>query len=78
MPNLLLPDFLIVGAQKCGTTTLHDILKLHTNMSMSDLKEVNYFTNETKYKKGLDSYAQHWTPNANAKILGEASPDYMV
>ena len=76
--NKRLPDFLIVGAQKCGTTTLHDVLKLHPEISMSDLKEVNYFTNESKYIKGLDFYAQYWTPDAATKILGEASPGYMV
>jgi len=73
-----LPDFLIVGGQKCGTTTLHNLLKDHPDVNMSSRKEVNYFTLDHKYQKGLSFYAQHWAEKPGAKIVGEASPGYMV
>jgi hypothetical protein len=47
--NLILPNFLIVGAQKCGTTSLHDILSQHPQANMSKVKEINFFTLKEKY-----------------------------
>jgi hypothetical protein len=38
MSDLKLPRFLILGARKWGIRTLHDILKLHTEISLSGLK----------------------------------------
>ncbi|MEL6931084.1 MAG: sulfotransferase [Cyanobacteria bacterium J06600_6] len=73
-----LPNFLIVGGQKCGTTTLHDLLSSHQEISMSVRKEVNYFTSERKYRKGLKFYAQHWDIQEGESLIGEASPGYMV
>ena len=39
----ILPNFLIVGAQKCGTTTLYDILNEHPEANMSSVKEIIFF-----------------------------------
>ena len=39
----ILPDFLIVGAQKSATTTLYKILNSHNDIYMPDIKEVNFF-----------------------------------
>jgi hypothetical protein len=39
---MVLPNFLIVGAQKAGTTSLHTILAAHPDTNMSEVKEVNY------------------------------------
>ena len=74
----VLPSFIIVGAQKCGTTTLYDILKMHPEVNMSRIKEINYFTSEDKMKKGLKHYSSYFKkPKVNHKITGEASPGYM-
>ena len=45
-----LPNFLIVGAQKSGTTTLYDILNSHPEVNMSKTKEIN-FTSKKILKK---------------------------
>jgi len=41
-----LPTFIVIGAMKCGTTSLHEYLAQHPDFSMSDPKEVNYFSGE--------------------------------
>ena len=38
-----LPNVLIIGAMKCGTTSLHHYLDLHPEISMSEQKEVRFF-----------------------------------
>jgi len=75
---MTLPNFLIVGAQKSGTTTLYDILNNHPEVNMSKIKEVNYFTSEKKMSKGLKFYSSFfYKKKATQKITGEASPGYM-
>ena len=75
---MILPDFLIVGAQKAGTTTLYDVLNKHPEVNMSLIKEINFFTSNRKRLKGLDYYSSFFkTPNKKQKITGEASPGYM-
>jgi hypothetical protein len=43
------PSFLIIGAQKCGTTTLHAYLAEHPQIATSAEKELHYFDREANY-----------------------------
>lgn len=75
---MTLPNFLIVGAQKCGTTSLYDILNNHPEVNMSIIKEINFFTLEKKYIQGLKLYSSFFLkPKEEHKITGESSPGYM-
>ena len=69
-----LPDFLIIGAMKAGTTSLHENLKLHPEIGMSRYKEPNYFTRS--YSKGLEWYESIFP--IGKKKYGEASPSYAI
>jgi hypothetical protein len=69
-----LPNLIVMGAQKCGTTSLHYYLGLHPEIYMSKEKELNYFVAEYNWGKGIDWYRSHF--RANARILGEASNSY--
>ena len=72
-----LPNFLIVGAQKSGTTTLYDILNSHPEVNMSKLKKLT-FLHPKKFSKGLSYYSTYFDkPKENQKITGEATPGYM-
>jgi hypothetical protein len=81
----LLPNFLIIGAQKSGTTTLYKYLNKHPNVHRSWFKEVHFF--DRYYKKGVNWYKSHFPLkiyknmivkfSAKAFITGEASPDYL-
>lgn len=57
-----LPDFLIIGEAKCGTTSLYDDLARHPLVREAAVKEVHFF--DIRFHKGLDWYrAQfplHW------------------
>ncbi len=41
-----LPDFIIIGAMKAGTSTLHSNLQLHPEIGMSKSKKPSYFNNQ--------------------------------
>ncbi len=70
----MLPDFIIIGGMKCGTTSLYHYLSLHPEVGMSDIKEVDYFIAENNYDKGVSWYESRFKGTAN--IFGEASPNY--
>ena len=50
------PDFLIIGAQKCGTTWLWHILDQHPGTDLKNKKEIQYFSSSKNYHKGLKWY----------------------
>jgi len=72
--DLTLPNLIIIGAQKCGTSGLHYYLSLHPEVSMSNPKELNFFIEERNFGRGLEWYSRHFDPAA--KCRGEASPNY--
>jgi len=54
----LLPDFLVIGAQKCGTSTLHAALAQHPCITSCKVKEPSFF--DIKYERGLKWYKAHF------------------
>ena len=75
---MTLPNFLIVGAQKSGTTTLYDILDMHPEVNMSIIKETNYFISDKKYIQGLKLYSSFFLKYPLLiKLIAENSPGYM-
>lgn len=75
---MTLPNFLIVGAQKSGTTSLHDILSQHPEAYLSSVKEINPFTNPVKYSRGVRYYSNFFKGSTSTQVLvGESSPGYM-
>ena len=76
-----LPDFLIIGAQKGGTTFLYNALRRHPYFKAATKKEIHFFDTQKYAKKGLDWYREQFpSPKIKngAKVLtGEASPYYM-
>ena len=69
-----MPNLIVIGAQKCGTTSLHYYLGLHPEIFMTEEKELNYFVEEFNWGKGIDWYRSHFREGAG--ILGESSPAY--
>jgi hypothetical protein len=69
-----LPNLIVIGAQKCGTSVLHYYLSLHPEVSMSKPKELNFFIEERNWPRGIDWYKQQF--DADARVRGEASPNY--
>jgi len=69
-----LPNLIIIGGLKCGTTSLHHYLSLHPEIAMSRPKELNFFVAELNWPLGRDWYAGHF--DRGARVRGESSPHY--
>ena len=68
-----LPNLVVIGAQKSGTTALHRYLTMHPEIHMSEPKELNFFW----YPKCLDlleTYSSYF--DAEAPVRGESCPNY--
>ena len=65
------PNLIIIGAMKCGTTSLHFYLDQHPEIGMSTKKETDFFTDRV-WGRGVEWYEQHF--EGGTKIRGEASP----
>ena len=69
-----MPNLIIIGGLKCGTTSIHHYLGLHPEIQMSKPKELNFFTRELNWDLGLDWYASRF--DDRFKVRGESSPHY--
>jgi hypothetical protein len=69
-----LPNLIIIGAAKCGTTSLHHYLNAHPEATMSEPKELEFFVDDGTWSKGVDWYETHFDPDA--RIRGESSTRY--
>lgn len=70
------PDFIVIGAMKCGTTTLAAQLGAQDGFFMTDPKEPNYFSDDKVFVKGPDWYAALFAEAGPGDIKGEASTHY--
>jgi hypothetical protein len=70
-----LPDFLILGAMKAGTTALYAYLRWHPDITGPSWKEVSYF--DRHYGRGVSWYRGHFPLRRAARLVGEASPGYL-
>lgn len=73
----ILPNFLIVGAQKAGTTTLSEVLQQHSRIFIPIAKELHFFDDPKKYSKGLSYYSSLFSGAENAEAIGEITPVYL-
>jgi hypothetical protein len=73
-PRGALPNLVVIGAQKCGTSGLHFYLGMHPEISMSAPKELNFFIRERNWARGIEWYREHFDPAA--AVRGESSPNY--
>ena len=69
------PTFIGIGAQKCATTWIHDVLNDHPNIFLNENKEVNYFAH--KYSYGLQWYLNQFPQtDSQQDAVGEFSTIY--
>jgi len=69
-----LPNLIIIGAQKCGTTSLHNYLQSHPDVSMARVKETDFFLEHGNWAHGLDWYRSQF--DSTTPVRGEGSPNY--
>lgn len=70
------PDFILIGAMKCATTTLHDQLAKHPGLFLTTPKEPNYFSDDDVFSKGPNWYSDLFKGAAPGDICGESSTHY--
>jgi len=71
-----LPSFVIIGAQKAGTSTLYNLLIRHRQVAGADRKEVHYF--DKNFEKGARWYQSRFPIRTPwHRVSGEASPYYL-
>jgi len=78
------PNFLIIGAGKSGTTSLHWMLAQHPDVFMSPIKETNYFAYDASQPanarfqvRSREAYLELFRKGTGCSARGEASPVYM-
>ncbi len=79
-----LPNLVVIGAMKCGTSALHQLLGRHPDIAMSQPKELNFFFGpdqaasgswtQGNWHRGVGWYARHF--DRRAGVRGESSPGY--
>lgn len=89
---MTLPNFIIIGAARCGTTSLYEYLRQHPDIAMSDIKETNYFAWEVEKDRTADvpvrrleefypvrtwaDYQAQFGHAGSCPAVGEATPRY--
>lgn len=71
------PNFIIIGAGKCGTTSLYEYINQHPDVCMSEPKEPCFFDSQ-QHDRGLEYYWNKYFKGwAGQKAIGEATPSYL-
>ncbi|MFT4822190.1 MAG: hypothetical protein ACI9DH_000244 [Halioglobus sp.] len=73
-----LPNLLVVGAQKAGSTWLHERLAAHPDIFMSHPKELRFFghRDKTETAQGITDYKSEFTAGIDKRYRGESTPAY--
>ncbi len=69
-----LPNFILIGATRCATSSIHGYLRRHPQIYMPCLKEPKYFNYE--YERGDEWYRSLFRDCRNAQVRGEATTSY--
>ena len=68
------PTIIGIGAQKCASTWIYDILADHPEVTLSKKKELDFFSYH--YENGYSWYEQQFQEKANTLMAIEISPSY--
>ncbi len=74
----VLPNFVIIGAQKSGTSSLNHYLRQHPDVAMCQVKEPDFFVEERNWGRGLAWYESLFDHTMGALAVGEASTSYTM
>jgi len=72
------PNFLIIGAQKCATTSLYYWFSQHPDIFMSTPKEPMFFTKDENYNQGGKWYESLFAGSEGCKAIGEATAELTI
>ena len=90
---VVIPNFVVIGASKAGTTSLYSWLRQHPEIFIPRRKELNFFAREWLWKNSngpgdavttkdlaptWDDYITHYQNAAGRKAIGDVSPSYFA
>ncbi len=78
MRELVLPNFFVIGAAKCGTTSLYELLGTHPDIFFPELKEPQFFSHDALFAEGVARYARHFEAGRGFAARGDATPHYLA
>ena len=73
-------DFVIIGAQKSGSTALHYFLNRHRRISMGDQQEIHFFDDDKVFATGpidWDVLHDHYPKLGPGVLAGDCTPSYL-
>jgi hypothetical protein len=71
-------EFIVIGAQKAGTTTLWQLLRDHPQLWLPETKEAPFFSHTEVYERGLRDYLSRLgAPSDGERLRGTVTPHYM-
>ena len=70
------PDFLVIGAMKAGSTTLHTYLSRHPDLYLHERKEPGFFSREERYARGIEWYRALFADARPDQLCAESSTCY--
>lgn len=75
--DVRLPTFVHIGPGKSGSTWLHEMLSLHSEVYLTPAKDLYFFSRY--YGRGVDWYrAQFAEAPQDVRVIGEVCPDYLL
>ena len=76
---LRLPDFLIIGGMRCGTTSLHELLRMQPALYFPENKESHFFDRRNPdLGVSIERYMDLFSDCPAESFCGEATPDYLT
>jgi hypothetical protein len=72
-----LPQFLCIGVQKAGTTSLFRILQSHPGIFIPEEKELHFFDDDLEFNKGVSHYHKYFQSASPGDLCGELTPNYI-
>jgi hypothetical protein len=73
--GIRLPDYIVLGAAKAGTSSIYRYLDQHPDVFVPTPKELKFFTGSGEHD--VREYARYFAPNTDKKITVEVSSDYL-
>lgn len=70
-----LPDFICIGAMRCGTTTLWKMMKGMSDIYLPETKELHFF--DRCFDEGISFYSSFFNSASPSHICGEFTPNYL-
>lgn len=72
------PDFLVIGAMKCGTTSLFDYICQHPQVRAPKSKELHFYDRYRLHGWAVDDYLARFPERQDDILSGEATPNYLL